>query len=99
MFKTATLKFLFKHNQNKFKIIKKLIYVTALFVMSLTANAQCVEQATLVTTTCRTTCLTFKMELTGSLSTDKKLMEISGGTMYRKPTQDEILEFINNDKC
>lgn len=79
--------------------MKKLIYVTALFVISLTANAQCGERATLVTTECGSTCLSVQMEFTGILSVDLSLLVNSGGTMERKPSISEVIYFAENEEC
>lgn len=75
--------------------MKKLILTfIAVVGFAFTSTAQCDSQSTLVNTACGTvTCLSVVIPLTGYLEVDNANYTSSGGTMRRKPSVREMLNY------
>lgn len=71
----------------------------AIVGFSFTTSAQCDEQSVLVNTACGSSCVFVQMQFTGVLSVDNALLTSSNGTMRRKPTIAELLNYIAEDAC
>lgn len=80
--------------------MKKLMFTfIAIVGFSFTSSAQCDEQSFLVNTACNSSCVFVQMQFTGVLSVDTALLTSSNGTMRRKPTIAELLNYIAEDAC
>ncbi|HAH55495.1 MAG TPA: hypothetical protein DCM02_09535 [Flavobacterium sp.] len=75
--------------------MKKLILTfIAMVGFAFTSQAQCDSQSTLVNTGCGTvTCLSVEIPLTGYLEVDSANYAATGGTMRRKPSLREALDY------
>ena len=82
--------------------MKKFIFAIGALALSYSAAAQCGEQATQITSSCGSGgCYSIQIRLTGSLRVDNALIDMSGGTMKRKPNTAEIIAILNalEDNC
>ena len=82
--------------------MKTFIFSIALMAFSLSANAQCDNQSTHVSSSCGGSyCVSVTIRLTGSLQVDNALYNSSEGTFRRKPNLNELVAFINaaEDEC
>ena len=75
--------------------MKKVLLTFALIAgTAFTANSQCGENSTLVSTSCASACLTVEVGLTQSLTADASIA--AANSPYRKPNTREMLAFADH---
>lgn len=82
--------------------MKKFIFAIGTLSLYFSAAAQCGEQGTQITNSCGSSGrYSVQIRLTGSLKVDNALIDMSGGTMKRKPNTAEIVAILNalEDNC
>lgn len=70
---------------------KTFLTLLATFALTITMNAQCDQQSTLLITECGNYCVSVIVPLTGDLSTDVAIAESTNYTGRRKPTVTELM--------